>query len=541
MSDLLERLKREDRSALEELGHELLPFIQAAVLAHSLEAKDPPAVLAAFRQAVRELAATAAEAAFAGEVLRRVREAAGSFAPIVPDRAQAEALACLQRLAPLKPEDRERVLGRFVERLPAQQLVRHFPGAELPAILARGVELLAGPAPMGGDWSSELALTEPDAVAPPQLIALENLLSALAIDVTALEVEPLKAPVPVLMPGVVVQAPVEHYPSQVKTHGLVDLPAAAAPVESTEVSGSPLVEGTEVSAPLTHQFPPLMDATEVAVPATRQFAPKAEDEDHTVLKGVPLPRAPIHPGWWWSSAAVCAVLGLGLYWGLVSRLYARTRSNWELTPVIVVTGDMSVGDAIAFDSVASRAVPSSFVSSSVVLPESVKVAIGQKLVVPLQAGDNLLWTQFESARQNERMSRRVTRQCRAYAIRVTEVKSVGGWLRPSERADLVLTLKNSTVTLLQDVDVLATGAVTNATVGRIQFKYTDVSLLLLPEEAEAVGLAQKIGELTLTMRPTSDHELLARREPATIDLLLSAERAKVIERKREEIIKFIRR
>jgi len=56
------------------------------------------------------------------------------------------------------------------------------------------------------------------------------------------------------------------------------------------------------------------------------------------------------------------------------------------------------------DQLAQRMVPQQFVTSSVVRPESVSHVLGQKLMVPVQAGDPLLWSQFETTRAAERLS-----------------------------------------------------------------------------------------------------------------------------------------
>ena len=50
------------------------------------------------------------------------------------------------------------------------------------------------------------------------------------------------------------------------------------------------------------------------------------------------------------------------------------------------------GTVVTFDMISQRSVPEQFVTSSVVKPDSASYIVNQKVLVPLQAGDLLLWT-----------------------------------------------------------------------------------------------------------------------------------------------------
>ncbi len=593
MTDLLDRLRREDPSALEEVGHELLPFVQAAILAHAFVGREPGAVLQAFREAVAAAKQSADQSAFFAAVLQQVRARGPSLPQLAPDPAQAEALARLSRLAPMSLRDREVVLARFIERLPPHLIVQQF-ALELPAlaaILASGAALLVGPAPAGAGWASEPSLTDPDAPPVAQFVALENLLTPLAIDVTALERQPLVSAVgvPVLKPGYQAQAPAESYPSKVETQGSVDLPAevssftpSASSAPSVVVSSSlaqprPRDDATEPQArPLI--VPAKHDETEVRGKPLIATAPKVRGTplpllqgEHTEPRGAPIvehtdigvalavpPRAlPLHrriPGvWWWSAAGLCALLGSSLYWGMVTNLKATIRRPWTMVPVIVATQDLTEGSLITLEMVAIRAIPEQYATQSVVKPESLEFALGQVLEFPLQAGDPLLWAQFDPVRRSKRFD--VVKRARAYTIPVTELKSLGGLLLPKEEVDLLLTLHHTpgqvgnrelgmggtdkTITLLQKVRILAVGGVTTLNIGRVQRRFTDITLLLVPEEVEVLSLALRTGELTATLRNPEDPDTIVRGE-TTLQTLLNGIRLKALEARRADVIKVIR-
>jgi len=94
------------------------------------------------------------------------------------------------------------------------------------------------------------------------------------------------------------------------------------------------------------------------------------------------------------------------------------------------------------------------------------------------------------------------------------------------------------------VIVLATGKITGTTnvnlIPEGQREYSNVSLMVIPEEAEILVLAQELGELTLALRNEDDVDMLEERGRATIHTLLSGERTRVLQERRREIITIVR-
>ncbi len=249
-------------------------------------------------------------------------------------------------------------------------------------------------------------------------------------------------------------------------------------------------------------------------------------------------------------AAVLAVVGSTMAFSGLRVKEAQVRRGWNLVPVVVAAVDIPEGTVVGFDMISQRSVPEQFVTSSVVKPDSASYVVNQKVLVPVQAGDPLLWSEFETTRATERLATRVQKKARAITIETGKATSVGGWVRPNDHVDIIGTFKDPNtnesvaVTLMQNVVILATGKITGTTNTALmpegQRDYNNVSLLVIPEEAELLVLAQDLGSLTLTLRHEDDVDVIEERGRATMNTLLSGERTRVLQQKRFNTIQVIR-
>jgi Flp pilus assembly protein CpaB len=85
--------------------------------------------------------------------------------------------------------------------------------------------------------------------------------------------------------------------------------------------------------------------------------------------------------------------GSALY---VHKRAADARRGWNLVPVVVAAMDIPEDTVVTMEMISQRSIPEQFVTSSVVKPDSASYIVNQKVLVPLQQGDPLLWSQFES-------------------------------------------------------------------------------------------------------------------------------------------------
>jgi len=83
-------------------------------------------------------------------------------------------------------------------------------------------------------------------------------------------------------------------------------------------------------------------------------------------------------------------------WNLATKNARDPRKGWNLVPVVVASQDIPEGTVVTFDLLQQRSIPEQFVTSSVVKPEGAEHIVNQRLLVPVRAGDLLLWSQFEA-------------------------------------------------------------------------------------------------------------------------------------------------
>jgi pilus assembly protein CpaB len=244
-------------------------------------------------------------------------------------------------------------------------------------------------------------------------------------------------------------------------------------------------------------------------------------------------------------------LALGLCAGIIAYSAIKKQAHdavrgWQLLPVVVASVDIPEGTVVTFDMVAQRTVPEQFVTSSVVKPDSSSYIINQRVLVPVQAGDPLLWSQFETTKSADRLSSKVVQKTRAITLSASGITAVGGWIRPNDHVDIIGTFRDPqageqvAVTLMQNVIVLATGKLTGTSnpnlIPEAQREYANVSVLVLPEEAELLTLAQEMGQLSLTLRNQDDLDVLAGREHSTIRSLLSGVRENEWTKRRHDVL-----
>jgi pilus assembly protein CpaB len=241
-------------------------------------------------------------------------------------------------------------------------------------------------------------------------------------------------------------------------------------------------------------------------------------------------------------------LALGLMAGLVawSAIKAKekkVKDRWQTVNVLCAKVDISEGTELDADMIAVKEMPTRFVTESFIKVDeegSLKQdsPVGQRVMVPLKAGDPILVSHFEAAREADFSA----------MINPKEKTAVGLWVRPNDHVDVIGSFRDpetqaqKTVTLLQNVVVLATGRITANTtyVAEEEKKFQTVTLLVLPEEAEILTLAQEMGTLTLLLRNPDDLDYEEKRLVVDQKMLLTGERANELQQKRYKTIQIIR-
>lgn len=251
---------------------------------------------------------------------------------------------------------------------------------------------------------------------------------------------------------------------------------------------------------------------------------------------------------------IIAVALAGLATGLVFyQLDAHKRNataGWELVNVVVATVDLQPGALLSDTAVRQEALPRRFVEHDDVLsPPDLENALGQEVVIPIKRGAPVHWYQLRGMAAQEHLSKAVRHGGRAISIDVSERSAVGHWVRPNDHVDVLGTFRDPgsnqmvAVTLLQDVIILATGQMTGTTPATESgMSYGTVTVLVDPQEAEIVTLAQELGSLYLSLRTIDDTDVVEddARGRTTITTLLTGERLKEARERRRRSIQIIR-
>jgi len=145
-------------------------------------------------------------------------------------------------------------------------------------------------------------------------------------------------------------------------------------------------------------------------------------------------------------------------------------------------------------------------------------AIGRGVVLPIGRGEFVVSEKLAGEEAGAGLSASIAVGMRAVAVRVNDVTNVAGFVAPRARVDVLVTglasgsSEPQTITVLQDVAVLATGQSTDSSVTGAQ-NATVVTLEASPEDTEKLALASQEGHIQLVLRNPVD---TAQEKPAPI-------------------------
>lgn len=141
--------------------------------------------------------------------------------------------------------------------------------------------------------------------------------------------------------------------------------------------------------------------------------------------------------------------------------------------------------------------------------------VGRTVLYPLAAGEPILERQLSSPGSGTGLTIKIPDGMRAISLRSDEIVGVAGFLLPGTRVDVLVTMHPAntpdpiTATVLQNVEVLATGQKTEPDPEGKPTTATVVTLLVKPEDAQRVDLASTQGIVHFVLRNGSDHDQFA--------------------------------
>lgn len=196
-----------------------------------------------------------------------------------------------------------------------------------------------------------------------------------------------------------------------------------------------------------------------------------------------------------------------------NQVAARTRTTpTETRQVVVPVHDLEKGASISQDDIAVRDVPAEFVPADALTPENYEDYLGQVLRVPLAQGAPINGSAVD--RVTDHFSNVIEPGKVAYSIQVDESNSVSGLIVPGDHLDILLLLSGDGSEqirpLLADVPVLATGkrakGVRSSNPDGDDGSYSNITLGLAPSDAQRLGMAMKVGELRVMLRPAGNQQ-----------------------------------
>lgn len=213
------------------------------------------------------------------------------------------------------------------------------------------------------------------------------------------------------------------------------------------------------------------------------------------------------------------VLGVALAIGLLAALGARSylfnqlaeieaRGKGRMVELVVAKADLTKGQRLSSDNLAVRPIPADYAHSLALTPDQFERVEGRALAYDVKGGEAVLWSMVEGSKVPT-FSARVASGHRAITVPVDEINSISGLLEPGDRIDLLVSIerqgRKSTITLLQGIEVMATGqrSVDDPKSGERRL-YSTVTLDADPQQARNITFAREAGKLTALLRNPQD-------------------------------------
>ncbi|MFZ2643078.1 MAG: Flp pilus assembly protein CpaB [Verrucomicrobiia bacterium] len=198
--------------------------------------------------------------------------------------------------------------------------------------------------------------------------------------------------------------------------------------------------------------------------------------------------------------------------------------------VVAAARNIPVGTVLTLNDIGAMSVFAKSVTGRAVLPDEYTELVGKKTRVFIEKEQAILWSDVDMPYGGTGgMSGMIKPGERAVAIPVDSTAAVSGHVKPNDHVDIIGTFTfpgvakggtisagqplsdTITLTILQDVTVMATGQVMSRRPSEMQSggdrfgsQYSSVTVGVTPREAEMLVFAHQKGRLTLSLRNRED-------------------------------------
>jgi len=212
-------------------------------------------------------------------------------------------------------------------------------------------------------------------------------------------------------------------------------------------------------------------------------------------------------------ACVCGGAAIWAAQGYLQRQTQQIEAKHRVPTVerIVAGHDLPAGTQLQAELLALRAFPADVVPSDSMTASQATSLLGMVLRAPLRAGDMIVPAHTQTAAARSGFSSKLAQGRRAVTLPVDVVNAVSGLLQPGDLIDLYVSFDHQrrrvTAPLLQGVQVLATGSVTDVPEGQAAMPgYATITLDVAPEDAVKLVAARQAGTLTAMLRSPYDDQ-----------------------------------
>lgn len=213
---------------------------------------------------------------------------------------------------------------------------------------------------------------------------------------------------------------------------------------------------------------------------------------------------------------------MALTWFLWAQLKGQGRERF--VRVVAAARDMPAGTRLRRADLKWLDALQKDLARGVILNE--REAEDRVLLYPVTANEVLNATRLTAWSRAEGIPATIEPGKRAIAVPITDSSGVAGLIQPRSRVDVLFTRSGamaevSTITILQDVEVLAVGRMTQAgqPVDPKAPRVPAATLLVTPQEARKLELAKNQGKISLALRNPLDRSLAAESAPITAEAL----------------------
>ncbi len=214
-----------------------------------------------------------------------------------------------------------------------------------------------------------------------------------------------------------------------------------------------------------------------------------------------------------SRLMLIGVLALALG-GLASLLAYRTLqkhaggTQGTLQDVVVATDDLAVGARIQDSDVRIVQFPADVVPQGIF--HRTKSVVGRGVVLPIAKGEFVLPLKLAGENSGSGLASTIPAGMRAVSVRVSDISSVGGFVQPGTRVDVLMTgnpggsAEPQAITVLKNVAVLANGMNMDRSVRGEAQNAPIITLAVSPDDAQKLALATAQGRIELALRNPMD-------------------------------------